>query len=80
MGGPTSKQACSAVTGGVEMRLFRVPVIGKAIRRQRIIKLVDDLAELEGGMRDVCAALVELTDPNDDLHVEVVRLLQALDG
>lgn len=62
------------------MRLFRIPVIGKALRRQRINELVDDLSELEGEMRDVCAALVELTDQNDDLHVEVVRLIKALDG
>jgi hypothetical protein len=62
------------------MRLFRIPVIGKALRRQRINELVDDLSELEGAMRDVCAALMELTDPNDDLHVEVVRLIKALDG
>ena len=58
---------------------IRVPVIGKALRRRRINQLVDHLGDLEANMRDVCSALIELTDPNDDLHVEVVRLIQALD-
>jgi hypothetical protein len=31
-------------------------------------------------MRDVCAALVELTDHDDDLHASIARLLQSLDG
>ena len=62
------------------MNIYRIPVIGKAIRRQRINALVEELSELEGDMRDVCSALIELTDKGDDLHVEVVRLIQALDG
>lgn len=59
---------------------IRVPVIGKALRRRRINQLVDQLGDLEANMRDVCAALIELTDQNDDLHVEVQKLLSALDG
>ena len=62
------------------MNIYRIPVIGKKLRRERINALVEELSDLEGGMRDVAAALIELTDPNDDLHVEVVRLIQALDG
>ena len=62
------------------MNIYRIPVIGKRLRRERINALVEELSDLEGGMRDVAAALIELTDPNDDLHVEVVRLIQALDG
>ena len=62
------------------MNIYRIPVIGKRLRRERINGLVEELSDLEGGMRDVAAALIELTDPNDDLHVEVVRLIQALDG
>ena len=62
------------------MHIYRIPVIGKRLRRERINALVEELSDLEGGMRDVAAALIELTDPNDDLHVEVVRLIQALDG
>jgi uncharacterized coiled-coil DUF342 family protein len=74
------RPACCAVTGGVEVNVYRIPVIGKALRLQRVNQLVEDLSELEAEMRDVCAALVELTDPNDDLHVEVVQLIKALDG
>ena len=59
---------------------IRVPVIGKALRRRRINQLVDHLGDLEANMRDVCAALIELTDQNDDLHLEVLQLLKALDG
>lgn len=55
-------------------------MIGRALRLQRINDLVEELSELEGGMRDVCAALIDMTDPDDDLHVEVVRIIQALDG
>ena len=62
------------------MHIYRIPVIGKRLRRERINALVEELSDLEGGIRDVAAALIELTDPNDDLHVEVVRLIQALDG
>lgn len=59
---------------------YVIPVIGKALRRRRINQLVDQLGDLEAGMRDVCAALVELTEEDDDLHAEIVRLIQALDG
>jgi hypothetical protein len=62
------------------MNMYRIPVIGRALRLQRINDLVEELSELEGGMRDVCAALIDMTDPDDDLHVEVVRIIQALDG
>jgi hypothetical protein len=62
------------------MNIYRIPVIGKKLRLERINALVEELSDLEGGIRDVAAALIELTDPNDDLHVEVVRLIQALDG
>ena len=62
------------------MNIYRIPVIGKKLRLERINALVEELSDLEGGIRDVAAALIELTDPNDDLHVEVVRLIQALAG
>jgi hypothetical protein len=62
------------------MKRFRIPVIGKALKRRRVNELVERLGDLEAEMRDVCAALVELTDNLDDLHVEVLHLLKALDG
>lgn len=57
-----------------------IPVLGKAARKRRISRLVVQLTGLEMAMRDVSAALIELTDPDDDLHVEVLRVLKALDG
>ncbi len=54
--------------------------MNNAARKRRINRLVLQLTGLELAMRDVSAALLELTDPGDDLHVEVIRLLQALDG
>lgn len=61
------------------MKLF-IPVMSKARRKRRMKELVEQLGGLEAEMRDLCAALVELTDPDDDLHASIARLLQALDG
>jgi hypothetical protein len=58
----------------------RITVMSNAARKRRIDRLVHQLTGLELSMRAVSAALLELTDPGDDLHVEVIRLLQALDG
>jgi hypothetical protein len=55
-------------------------VIGKRLRKARINALVDQLAAHEWAMRDICAALLELSDPDDDLAVEVQQLLATLDG
>lgn len=55
-------------------------VLSQLVRRRRLHRLIDDLELHEHAMRDLCAALMELTDPDDDLHVEVQRLLEALDG
>lgn len=62
------------------MNIYRLPVLGKVLRKERVMDLVEDLEELEFQMRDVCAAILELTDQGDDLHKEVHELLQALDG
>lgn len=59
---------------------LNVPVIGKAFRKRRINRLIVTMSGLELAMRDACAALIELTEPDDDLHVEIVRILKALDG
>lgn len=60
--------------------LGRVPVLSKLLRRRRMDHLLDHLGELEAQMRGTVAALQELTEPGDDLAVELERLLQALDG
>jgi hypothetical protein len=62
------------------MDLLNVPVVGKRLRKARINALVNQLAAHEWAMRDICAALLELTDPDDDLAVEVEHLLATLDG
>ena len=62
------------------MDIAKLPVIGKRVRARRIKRLVAALGEHEAAMRDICAALLELTDQGDDLAVEVARILQALEG
>jgi hypothetical protein len=57
-----------------------ITVMSNAARKRRIDRLVLQLTGLELSMRAAAAALLELTEPDDDLHVEVVRLLQALEG
>jgi len=56
------------------------PLLSRLLRQRRIHALVDEIEIHEARLRDLCAALMELTDPDDDLHVEIVRLLEALDG
>ena len=60
--------------------LYGVPLIGKVFRRQRIEQLTTLLGHHEDQMRGLAAQLLELTEPGDDLAVEVLRLLEALDG
>ncbi len=52
----------------------------RPIRRARLRALVEDLARAEAEIRDIGAAIVELTEPGDDLHLSVLAVLQALDG
>ncbi len=54
--------------------------ISRRIRRARLQALVLRLERLEKETRDACAAVMELTEPEDDLHVAVRLLVEALDG
>lgn len=56
-------------------RWFRV-----TSRKRRLYELIDRMGALEEEMRDVSAALLELSDPDDDLAAEIRRLIAALDG
>jgi hypothetical protein len=56
------------------------PLLSRMLRMRRIHHLVDEIEIHEARLRDLCSALIELSDPDDDLHVEIVRLLEALDG
>lgn len=58
----------------------RLPLMWRIHKKKRIAYLIEALGVHETGMRDCCAQLIELTDEGDDLHVEVQRLLEALDG
>ena len=62
------------------MNIYKLPVLGKVLRKERVMDLVMDLEELEFQMRDVCAAILELTDQGDDLHKEIVELLRLHGG
>jgi len=61
------------------MNLNSIPLLGPLFRKRRAAALVGQLGLLELEMRDVCAQIIEITDPGDDLHVEVLELLKALD-
>jgi hypothetical protein len=57
-----------------------IPVVGRAARKRRILRALDRLEGYERAMRDDCALILELCDPDDDLCVEVVRLLERLES
>ena len=61
----------------------RFPLISGVIqawRRRRLAQVLDDLQTWEHQGRDILAQVLELTDPDDDLHAAAVRLLMALEG
>jgi hypothetical protein len=49
-------------------------------RKRRIARLIDRIEGLEAAMRNDLAALIELTEPGDDLHVEACQVLERLEG
>lgn len=49
-------------------------------RQRRLRRLLQELEGYETAMRDRCAQILELCDPEDDVSVEVSRVLDALDG
>lgn len=55
-------------------------LMAERCRRRRIDRIIRELEGYEWAMRDRCAQLLELCDPGDDLHTEVCRLLEALEG
>ena len=60
----------------------RFPLISRFIqawRRRRLAQVLDDLQAWEHQGRDILAQVLELTDPDDDLHAVAVRLLMALE-
>lgn len=59
---------------------FGIPVVSRLWRRRRLAQLVDDLQLWEAEGRDLLAQVVELTEPDDDLHAEAARVLDLLSG
>jgi hypothetical protein len=59
---------------------FGIPVVSRLWRRRRLAQLVDDLQLWEAEGRDLLAQVVELTEPDDDLHCEAARVLDLLSG
>jgi len=55
-----------------------VPVVSRFMRRRRIALLIDELTLWEAQGRDLLAQVVELTEPDDDLHAECARVLELL--
>lgn len=60
--------------------LGRIRQMSRALRRHRLEELLSDLQDWECEGRDLIAQAMELTDPEDDLHCELRRVLEALDG
>lgn len=58
---------------------MRLPLMAKLHRKKRMQVLLDAIEHHEIGLRDACAALIELTSPDDELHLEIKRLLASLD-
>lgn len=58
---------------------MRLPLMAKLHRKKRMQVLLDAIEYHEIGLRDACAALIELTTPEDELHLEIKRLLASLD-
>jgi hypothetical protein len=59
---------------------MKMPLMWRIHKQKRINYLIEALGVHETAMRDCCAQLIELTEPGDDLHAEVLRLLAALEG
>lgn len=51
----------------------------RRMRQARINKLLERLVAWESEGRDLLAQLVELTDQGDDIHCEVLRVLELLE-
>ena len=58
---------------------MRFPLMAKLHRKKRMQILLYAIEHHEIGLRDACAALIELTTPDDELHLEIKRLLEGLD-
>lgn len=54
-------------------------VMCRRARIKRINRLVSELEGYEAAMLDRCHQILELCDTNDDLHVSVRRLIEALE-
>jgi hypothetical protein len=57
-----------------------IPVVSRLWRRRRLVELLDCLQAWEAEGRDLLAQVVELTEPDDDLHCEAQRVLDLLSG
>lgn len=62
------------------MRRLKFFLLPRSKRLSRIRILTLELARHEEAVRNVCHAIAELTEPGDEVHTEVVRILEALNG
>ena len=59
---------------------MRIPVVSGWARRRKVSRVIEHIGLLEEEIRNECAVLLDLVDTNDDLAVEIRRLLEALEG
>lgn len=57
---------------------MKVPLISKAFRRRRINELLSQIETHETALRDRLAELLELTKPDDPIHIVCKRIFIAL--
>lgn len=62
------------------MKGLKFLLLPRRKRLSRIRILTAQLSRHEADLRDVCAAIAELTEPGDQIHIEVRRILEAFDG
>ena len=61
------------------MWAYVIRLMPRRMRQARIHQLLERLEAWESEGRDLLAQLVELTDQGDDIHCEVLRVLELLE-
>ncbi|MDI9407152.1 MAG: hypothetical protein QM522_10690 [Chitinophagaceae bacterium] len=58
---------------------MEIRIISRGQRQRRLVRLFREVSGYETAMRDRCAQMLELADPDDDFTATARRLLEALE-
>lgn len=58
---------------------MEIRIVSRSKRQRQLVRLFREVAGYEVAMRDRCAQILELADPDDDFAGTARRLLEALD-